>query len=140
MDKTQNNINSLEEIINKYFHFYVDGEQYEFLDYDENNKPIGLVLDTVVDLREFKKDTKELITTHEQQAYEKAKMELEVEIGLQKFGQLMKEKEAIIQQARRNAVEEFAEWHNDIPDYAIEAVCKVDKEDIEKFLKRKIST
>lgn len=82
----------------------------------------------------------DIATTHEQQAYEKAKMELEVEIGLQKFGQLMKEKEAIIQQARRNAVEEFAEWHNDIPDYAIEAVCKVDKEDIEKFLKRKIST
>ena len=110
----QNNINSLEEI-------------ERILGQAENeDKKVAMI--------------QSLITTHEQQAYEKAKMELEVEIGLQKFGQLMKEKEAIIQQARRNAVEEFAEWHNDIPDYAIEAVCKVDKEDIEKFLKRKIST
>lgn len=132
MDKTQNNINSLEEIKRAFF------TNFASLMLDEEDYEVETDDVTVLVWNFFEPYL--LITTHEQQAYEKAKMELEVEIGLQKFGQLMKEKEAIIQQARRNAVEEFAEWHNDIPDYAIEAVCKVDKEDIEKFLKRKIST
>ena len=53
-----------------------------------------------------KKDITELfqlIKCKEREAYEKAKMELEVEIGLQKFGQLIKEKEKI----QREAIEGF---------------------------------
>ncbi len=56
------------------------------------------------------KELEALCKEIEQQAYEKAKMELEVKIGLQGFGQLMQEKEAIIQQARKEGVESFAKW------------------------------
>ena len=50
---------------------------------------------------------KEIIQKEREEAYKQAKMELEVEIGLQNFGQLIKEKEKIQEEAVRGFLTEL---------------------------------
>jgi hypothetical protein len=52
-----------------------------------------------------------LINRERAEAKREARMELEVEIGLEKFGQLMKEKEKIRAEAYKKGAEDFCRWN-----------------------------
>ena len=61
--------------------------------------------------RELVKELSTLIQEERKSAKEEARMELEVEVGLKTFGQLMKEKNKIWKEAYLKGVDDFCTWN-----------------------------